>query len=331
MVTPTLMSNEAAIYLILAEVAVHWHAVVCTLTKGSLSRWYWTRTRDKAGRDPIPIPLCYRGHATIHGELRVYIPQSLRGEIMRKFHDKPIAGHLGKKKTFLKKAYFLFSKTCDVSDGSEFVVGNIEKLFKEARQNTRIKHDKWVKYYNKRRREVNIRVNGLVLVETHPISSATKKVVTKFKPKFEGSYRVLSVRNNNVVIWKVLGALGVVSLVRERQVEQREKTSLAGKEQQVNKRKRSRRKSSTSPGRPVRSRREPFSTPSHYFFNHPRQSGQQGHQEPEESLRRRRSSPNLSRQRRQSRQQGHQQPKESQRSRRSTSLEVHIGDIKESR
>ncbi|GFT61255.1 transposon Ty3-I Gag-Pol polyprotein [Trichonephila clavipes] len=36
------------------------------------------------------------------GEMRVYIPQSLRGEIMHEFHDKPIAGHLGKKKTYLK-------------------------------------------------------------------------------------------------------------------------------------------------------------------------------------------------------------------------------------
>ncbi|GFV27844.1 uncharacterized protein TNCV_207091 [Trichonephila clavipes] len=43
MVTPTLMSNEAAIYLILAEVAVHWRAIVCTLTKGSLP---WTEHRN---------------------------------------------------------------------------------------------------------------------------------------------------------------------------------------------------------------------------------------------------------------------------------------------
>ncbi|GFS55871.1 uncharacterized protein TNCV_2580741 [Trichonephila clavipes] len=85
-----------------------------------------------------------------------------------------------------------------VSDGSEFAVGNIEKLFKEARQNTRVKHEKWAKYYNKRRRDINIWVNDWVLVETHSISSATKKVVAKFKPKFEGLYRVLSVRNNNV-------------------------------------------------------------------------------------------------------------------------------------
>ncbi|GFV70617.1 hypothetical protein TNCV_3841981 [Trichonephila clavipes] len=38
MVTPTLMSNETAIYRILAEVAVHWRRMVSTLTKSSLSR-----------------------------------------------------------------------------------------------------------------------------------------------------------------------------------------------------------------------------------------------------------------------------------------------------
>ncbi|GFT54601.1 retrovirus-related Pol polyprotein from transposon 17.6 [Trichonephila clavipes] len=39
-------------------------------------------------------------------------------------------------------------------------------------------------------------------VATHPLSSATRKVVAKFKPKFDGSYRVLDVKNYNVVVWK---------------------------------------------------------------------------------------------------------------------------------
>ncbi|GFV80240.1 uncharacterized protein TNCV_113231 [Trichonephila clavipes] len=49
---------------------------------------------------------------------------------------------------------------------------------------------------------MQIKVNDWVLVATHPLSSATRKVVAKFKPKFEGPYRVLDVKNNNVVIWK---------------------------------------------------------------------------------------------------------------------------------
>ncbi|GFW88988.1 uncharacterized protein TNCV_2684221 [Trichonephila clavipes] len=89
-----------------------------------------------------------------------------------------------------------------VSEGTEFAVGDIEKSFEEARRNTKTKHEKWEKYYNRRRRDVQIKVNDWVLVATHPLSSATRKVVAKFKSKFEGSYRVLDVKNNSVVIWK---------------------------------------------------------------------------------------------------------------------------------
>ncbi|GFW44215.1 uncharacterized protein TNCV_2636131 [Trichonephila clavipes] len=45
-------------------------------------------------------------------------------------------------------------------------------------------------------------VNYWVLLEKHPKNSTTKKVVKKFKPKFEATYRVLRVQNNNLVICK---------------------------------------------------------------------------------------------------------------------------------
>ncbi|GFV74290.1 uncharacterized protein TNCV_5127331 [Trichonephila clavipes] len=83
-----------------------------------------------------------------------------------------------------------------VSDGTEFTVGDIERLFDEARRNTKAKHEKWAKYYNRRRHDVQIEVNDWILIKTHPLSSATKKVVAKFEPKFEGLYRVLKVKNN---------------------------------------------------------------------------------------------------------------------------------------
>ncbi|GFW37577.1 uncharacterized protein TNCV_861821 [Trichonephila clavipes] len=63
-------------------------------------------------------------------------------------------------------------------------------------------HKTWEKYYNRKRREVNIKVNDLVLVQTHFISAAGRGVVGKFMPKFEGPYTVLEVRNNNLTIWK---------------------------------------------------------------------------------------------------------------------------------
>ncbi|GFT01234.1 retrovirus-related Pol polyprotein from transposon 17.6 [Trichonephila clavipes] len=84
-----------------------------------------------------------------------------------------------------------FSKLINVTEGAEYVGRNIEKLFDEARQNRRKQHKHWEKYYNRKRREVNIKVNDLVLVQTHFISAAGRRVVGKFMPKFEGPYRVL--------------------------------------------------------------------------------------------------------------------------------------------
>ncbi|GFX19530.1 uncharacterized protein TNCV_2074391 [Trichonephila clavipes] len=66
----------------------------------------------------------------------------------------------------------------------------------------RKQHKTWGKYYNRKRREVNIKVNDLVLVQTHFISAAGRRVVGKFMPMFEGPYRVLEVRNNNLIILK---------------------------------------------------------------------------------------------------------------------------------
>ncbi|GFW16703.1 retrovirus-related Pol polyprotein from transposon 297 [Trichonephila clavipes] len=68
-----------------------------------------------------------------------------------------------------------FRKLINVTDGAEYVGGNIEKLFDEARQNMRKQHKTLGKYYNRKRREANIKVNDLVLVRTHFISAAGKR------------------------------------------------------------------------------------------------------------------------------------------------------------
>ncbi|GFX77511.1 retrovirus-related Pol polyprotein from transposon 297 [Trichonephila clavipes] len=52
----------------------------------------------------------------------------------------------------------------------------------------------WEKYYNRRRSDVHIKVNDLVLIQAHFLSAAGRKQVGKFMPKFEGPYRVLEVQ-----------------------------------------------------------------------------------------------------------------------------------------
>ncbi|GFT56228.1 uncharacterized protein TNCV_130191 [Trichonephila clavipes] len=43
-----------------------------------------------------------------------------------------------------------FQKLVMVSHGTEFAVGDIERLFEEARRNTNSKHENWENYYNRR-------------------------------------------------------------------------------------------------------------------------------------------------------------------------------------
>ncbi|GFT73004.1 retrovirus-related Pol polyprotein from transposon 17.6 [Trichonephila clavipes] len=68
--------------------------------------------------------LFYAKYYTTLEELRVYIPRSLRETIMKELHDLPLAGHLGKRKTYLKmrntyyfpymrKYIFEYVSTCD--------------------------------------------------------------------------------------------------------------------------------------------------------------------------------------------------------------------------
>ncbi|GFW98947.1 retrovirus-related Pol polyprotein from transposon 297 [Trichonephila clavipes] len=68
--------------------------------------------------------LFYAKYSTTLGEQRVYISRSLREAIMKEFHDLPLAGHLEKRKTYLKlcdtcyfpymrKYIFEYVSTCD--------------------------------------------------------------------------------------------------------------------------------------------------------------------------------------------------------------------------
>ncbi|GFW64678.1 retrovirus-related Pol polyprotein from transposon 412 [Trichonephila clavipes] len=83
-----------------------------------------------------------------------------------------------------------FNKLINVTEDAKYVGNNIERLFDETRRNMQKKHKSWEKHYNLRRRDVHIKVNDLVLLQTHFLSAAGRKQVGKFMPKFEGPYKV---------------------------------------------------------------------------------------------------------------------------------------------
>ncbi|GFY28662.1 retrovirus-related Pol polyprotein from transposon 412 [Trichonephila clavipes] len=68
-----------------------------------------------------------------------------------------------------------FSKLINVTEDAKYVGSNIERLFDEARRNMQKKHKSWEKHYNLRRRDVHIKVNDLVLLQTHFLSAAGRK------------------------------------------------------------------------------------------------------------------------------------------------------------
>ncbi|GFU93862.1 uncharacterized protein TNCV_1660861 [Trichonephila clavipes] len=138
------------------------------------------------------------GSQISYAALRAFALNS-REQLIREQREDPELGHIYR---YLENPddSSVNATVCEV--GVEYVGRNIEKLFVEARQNMRKQHKTWEKYYNRKWREINIKVNDLVLVQTHSMSAAGRRVVGKFMPKFEGPYRVLEVRNNNLIIWK---------------------------------------------------------------------------------------------------------------------------------
>ncbi|GFX65070.1 retrovirus-related Pol polyprotein from transposon 17.6 [Trichonephila clavipes] len=84
---------------------------------------------------------------------------------------------------FGRKIITPFSKLINVTEDAKYVGRNIERLFDEARRNMQKKHKSWEKHYNLRRRDVHIKVNDLVLLQTHFLSAAGRKQVRVYRPR----------------------------------------------------------------------------------------------------------------------------------------------------
>ncbi|GFW39181.1 uncharacterized protein TNCV_1831711 [Trichonephila clavipes] len=78
-------------------------------------------------------------------------------DIKRKFRLQKYILISAQKKS---KVDYAFSEISDdIGWRTEFAIGDIERLFEEARRNTKAKHAKWEKYYHRRRRDVQIKIS----------------------------------------------------------------------------------------------------------------------------------------------------------------------------
>ncbi|GFT17035.1 uncharacterized protein TNCV_4737801 [Trichonephila clavipes] len=127
---------------------------------------------------------------------------------------------------------FLGRKLVMVLYGAEFVVGNIEKLFKEDRQNTRVKHEKWAKYYNKKRRDVNIKAGRRATVNIdqvriyHQRKSDERVIEVESSVRSGLDYQSSSSEENRPILDQSQGFRSSES--GERRGEQEKKISLTG-------------------------------------------------------------------------------------------------------
>ncbi|GFV29070.1 uncharacterized protein TNCV_4949331 [Trichonephila clavipes] len=134
---------------------------------------------ERVNRNLVHMIACFvkENHENWYRFLREFV-LTLRPSVNETTNKTPAALFLG------RMIITPFSKLINVTEDIEYVGRNIEKLFDEARQNWWKQHKHWEKYYNQKSREDNIKVNDLVLVETHFISAAGRRVVGKFMPKF---------------------------------------------------------------------------------------------------------------------------------------------------
>ncbi|GFX83403.1 uncharacterized protein TNCV_1426991 [Trichonephila clavipes] len=110
---------------------------------------------DRVNRDLLQLIASYvnDNHETWNHFLREF-PYTIRTAVNEAIGKNPADMFLG------RKLITPFQKVVMVSDETEFVVGDIEKLFDEARRNTRAKYEKWEKCYNRRRRDDRIRISA---------------------------------------------------------------------------------------------------------------------------------------------------------------------------
>ncbi|GFT12014.1 retrovirus-related Pol polyprotein from transposon 297 [Trichonephila clavipes] len=92
-----------------------------------------------------------------------------------------------------------FRKLISVKDGAEYVGGNIEKLFEEARQNIRKQHKTWEKYYNRKRRE-----EGPETIA----GPSNQQQMRKFSPTKEESRRGTRVQSDKARETRTTGSKG---------------------------------------------------------------------------------------------------------------------------
>ncbi|CAG6016244.1 unnamed protein product [Menidia menidia] len=162
-------------------------------------------------------------------ELKLFAPTSLRGTMLRYYHDHPTAGHLGVSKTLMRlrhrffwpgmagdvKRYVTSCSVCQLTKPSqqkqaglmvpivpkkpweytgvqypETLRATLRDAHHHARAALDLSHKRQKHYYDLRRRHSAFGIGDLVRVKSHPRSDALANFTAKLAPLFKGPFRV---------------------------------------------------------------------------------------------------------------------------------------------
>ncbi|GFV49106.1 uncharacterized protein TNCV_236401 [Trichonephila clavipes] len=133
------------------------NATICTRHVKTVVYRHQANRTEHVNRDLVQmVANCVNDqHDTWDQFLREFA-YAIRTAVIEKTGKTPAELFLGRKLTTP------LQKLLMVPDETEFAVGDIEKLFDEVRRNTKAKHEKWAKYYD-RRRVLEVKQNNLVV------------------------------------------------------------------------------------------------------------------------------------------------------------------------
>ncbi|KAF9423381.1 hypothetical protein HW555_001190 [Spodoptera exigua] len=132
---------------------------------------------------------------------KLFVPNELRGKVIKECHDEVKAGHLGVRKTAFRvkqfyywpnviqdvKQYIKSCETCARFKTKPFIESQLvrNKVFGMVKDKMERCHMKSSNVYNKKRNVGSLQVGDIVWKRTKYLSNANKKFMAKLAPKFE--------------------------------------------------------------------------------------------------------------------------------------------------
>lgn len=145
---------------------------------------------ERANREIVTKIRCFLKDNKDHGDWDKYIPQILtilRSDYHSSIKCSPYYATFGQNMVLHGSAYKILQKLNCMSGEDCTIQSNVDKLTRireKIRSNLNTAHEKASKIYNLRSRPIQFEIGQIVFKKNHILSSMSKKINSKFMPKF---------------------------------------------------------------------------------------------------------------------------------------------------